>query len=443
MSRNAWPIANASRATVAAAAIGVGAVAAAAPHLHHSRQPSRAASEPLRLGPPVGMPGAPPTSADGLRQRSAELEARLERNPHDAGAALLLADALLRQARAGGDGRPANRAAAIVAGVLKDDPGQYDALRLLGAVDLSRHRFRDALDVARRARDLRPGDAWNYGVMGDALIELGDYDAAFDAFDTMAAMRPGADAYARISYARELRGDLSGALGAMQLAASSTSAHDAEAKAWYVAHTGELYLRLGRVAEAERAFRHAAFFYPGYPFAAVGIGKVFAARGQRDEALAAYRDQFMRTPTLDLAARIGDLYAARGDAAESDRYYRLAEDVAGPLPAQTEANLALFLADHDRRLPDALAIAQAVAAVRHDIVTEDALAWSLFKMGRVAEAFTVSQRALRTGTRDERILAHAAAIRARAEVARTFSSEAKRSLDGADAVGDGALDRRR
>ena len=91
--------------------------------------------------------------------------------------------------------------------------------------------------------------------------------------------------------------------------------------------------------------------------------------------------------------------------------YRLAEEVAGPLPAQTEANLALFLADHDRKLPEALKIAQAVAATRHDIVTDDALAWALFKTGRVDEAATWSQRALRTGTRDERILSHAAAIR--------------------------------
>jgi tetratricopeptide (TPR) repeat protein len=395
------------------AAVAVGAIAAAAPHLKFRGSP--AAGEPLRLGPAIGMPGAPPTSADGLRQRIGEMEARLNSRPSDAGAAMLLADALLRQARATSDGRPSNRAASVVAGVLKEDPGQYDALRLLGAIDLSRHRFRDALDVARRARDLRPSDAWNYGVMGDALVELGEYDEAFEAFNTMVSIRPGADAYARISYARELRGDLAGALDVMALAASATSAHDAEAKAWYIAHTGELFLKLGRLVEAERAFRHAVFFYANYPHAAIGLGKVHAARGEDDAALAIYRDQFARTPTLDLAARIGDLFAARGAIEESERYYQLAEDLAGPPVAQTEANLAIFLADHNRRLGEALMIAQTVAAARHDILTDDALAWTLFKVGRIAEAAAASQRALRTGTRDERILAHAVAIRARVE----------------------------
>jgi tetratricopeptide (TPR) repeat protein len=391
------------------AAVAVGAIAAAAPHLKFRGSP--ALGEPLRLGPAIGMPGAPPTSADGLRQRIGEMEARLHDHPSDAAAAMLLADALLRQARATNDGRPANRAASVVAAVLKDDPGQYEALRLLGAIDLSRHRFRDALDIARRARNLRPSDAWNYGVMGDALVELGEYDAAFDAFNTMASMRPGADAYARISYARELRGDLAGALDVMQLAESSTDPHDAEAKAWYTAHTGELYLKLGRLVEAERAFRQAAFFYPNYPHAVVGLGKVRAARGEEDAALAIYRDQFARTPTLDLAARIGDIFAARGRTEDSERYYQLAEDLAGPPVAQTEANLAMFLADHNRRLDEAVMIAQTVAAARHDILTDDALALALFKAGRVEEAFAASQRALRTGTRDERILAHAAAIR--------------------------------
>ena len=83
------------------------------------------------------------------------------------------------------DGRPANRAGVVLTTVLKENPGQYDALRLLGAIELSQHRFREALEVGQRARDQRPGDAWNYGVIGDALVELGDYERAFQAFDTM------------------------------------------------------------------------------------------------------------------------------------------------------------------------------------------------------------------------------------------------------------------
>jgi tetratricopeptide (TPR) repeat protein len=342
------------------------------------------------------------------------MESRLRAQPDDAAAAVLLADALLREARATNDPRPTSRAKEVLKAVLNEDPAQYDALRLLGAVELSQHRFREALNVAGRARDLHPTDAWNYGVMGDALLELGEYEKAFETFDTMMELRPGATAYARASYARELRGDLPGALHAMELAATSTPPQDLEAKAWYAAQLGELYLKMNRLDEATRAFKQSAFFFPSYSHAVVGLGKVKVTQGDDEGALAIYLDQLTRTPTLDLAGRIGDIYAKAGQSDKAEHYYQLAEDLAGPASVQTEANLALFLAIHDRKLPDAVKIAEAVAATRQDIFTEDALAWVYFKTGRQHEAEAASARALRTGTRDGALLYRAAQIRASA-----------------------------
>ncbi|MEO7156750.1 MAG: hypothetical protein ABI039_04260 [Vicinamibacterales bacterium] len=243
------------------------------------------------------------------------------------------------------------------------------------------------------------------------MIELGDYDQAFAAIDAMAAMRPSAGAYARVAYARELRGDLAGALQAMHMAADATTPQDPEAQAWYASQIGELSLRMGKTDDAEREYQRAESVFPDYRLAMVGHGKVKVARGDRDGALAIYLEQMKQAPTLDLAARIGDLHAQTGDSIEAERYYQLAEDLAGPAIAQTEATLALFLAEHDRKLPEAVKIAEAVARIRHDLFTDDALAWAYYKTGRVEDAFVVSQRALRTGTQDPTILAHAAQIR--------------------------------
>ena len=410
-------------------AIAAATVAAVAPHVISRAKPSRAVdpsrAESVSVGPAVGMPGAPPTTTSGLQQRIDDMEARLRAQPDDTGAAVLLADALLRQARATTDSRPAGRASEVLSAVLKEHPGQYDALRMLGAIYLSQHRFRDALEVAHRSRDQRPEDAWNYGVMGDAQIELGEYVDAFGAFDRMMALRPNAAAYARVAYARELQGDVEGALAAMQRAAKATAPNDPEAQAWYAAQTGELYLKLHKLDDADREFRRAVFVFPNYPLAMIGQGKVQAARGDREGALATYLEQLKRTPTLDLAARIGDLYAARGDAARSEHYYQLAEDLAGPGVAQTEANLALYLADHGRKLSEAVTIAESVVAMRHDIFTEDALAWAYYRVGRLEDASAASQQALRTGTRDEAMLARADMIRAaaRRDIARGSSGD--------------------
>src|SRR5262249_7726131 len=160
-----------------------------------------------------------------------------------------------------------------------------------------------------------------------------------------------------IAYGRELRGDLDGALEAMRLAFNAAPPQDPEAQAWYATQLGELHLKRGRTDDADREVRRAVFVYPNYPLAMVGRGKVKAARGDGDGALAAYLDQVKRTPTLDLAARIGDLYAERGNTTEAERYFQMAEDVAGPGIAQTEANLALFLAERGRKISEAVTIA--------------------------------------------------------------------------------------
>src|SRR4029079_14015595 len=131
-------------------------------------------------------------------------------------------------------------------------------------------------------------------------------------------MRPHAAAYARVAYGRELCGDLDGAIQAMQMAAEATPVQDPEAPAGYAAQVGELCLRTGKREAADREYRRAAFLFPNYPHAMIGQGKVKAAAGDRDAALAIFLEQLKRAPTLDLAARVGDLYSERGDSVEAE-----------------------------------------------------------------------------------------------------------------------------
>src|SRR2546427_7635522 len=128
-----------ARVGLLVAIVAIGALAAGVPYMNGDGP--RDGPETMSIAPAVGMPGAPPTSAEGLRQRISDMEKQLAERPHDTGAAVLLADALWRQARVTGDGRPTARAAELLRSVLKESPGYYDALRMLGAVSLSQHRF--------------------------------------------------------------------------------------------------------------------------------------------------------------------------------------------------------------------------------------------------------------------------------------------------------------
>ena len=240
-----------------------------------SARPTRA-SAALPLS--AGTPGGAPTSREGLAGTIGALERRLADEPRNGVAAARLADALLRQARATGIGGLTIQAEGALRTALAAE-SSYEAQRMLGAVLASRHRFREAIVAAEQARALEPADAWNDGVIGDAHLELGDYDAAFTAFDAMMRKRPSAAAYGRAAYARELQGDLDGALRLMQMARDATSAHDPESQAWHQAQLGDLHYQIGRLDAAEREYRHAAFTFADHPLALAGLARVDAARG--------------------------------------------------------------------------------------------------------------------------------------------------------------------
>ncbi len=352
------------------------------------------------------------TSRDGLLRTIAQMELRLHAQPTDAQAAVLLADSLLRQARVSGNAGLAVRAEEALNLILRNDPAEYGASRMLGAVYLSQHRFRDAIREANRTRAMRPDDDWNYGVIGDGHLELGEYDEAFAAFQHMMDLRPTAGAYARIAYAQELRGRLDDALEAMKLSTDATPPNDQESIAWHHAQLGDLYRQLGRLKDAAFEYAWADHSFPDHPLVQRGIAQVMEAEGNLKGAIEKLGLLMARAPSPDVAERLGDLYASLGRHEEADRAYALAE-VGWRVDAPNPAQLARFLAEHDRRLDEAVALAEGAAADRHDIFTEDALAWSYFKSGRVQEAAAAIARARRTGTRDRSILYHAAAIESR------------------------------
>jgi tetratricopeptide (TPR) repeat protein len=355
----------------------------------------------------AGAPGGTSTSRAALEDTVARMRARIARNPRDAAAAVLLADALVRQTRVVGNAGLAIEAERALQGALNADPDHYQARRMLAAVYASQHRFRDALTEANRCLTIRTDDAWVYGVIGDAHVELGEYPQAFDAFDRMAGRRPNAASYARASYARELQGDLRGALRAMQMATEATSAQDPESLAWHHAQLGHLYLELGQLTNARREFAHADYVFPDHPFAVEGLARVAAAEGDHARALEIVTRLLSETPTPATLAFAGDLLAALGRGDDAEREYRLAE-AAWQSDVPDPPRLARFLAEHGRRLDEAIRLAE--RSNRQDIFTADALAWAYFQTGRVADAQAKIKVALSTGSRDRLIREHAAAI---------------------------------
>jgi len=362
-----------------------------------------------RVAPLLGTSTAPSTSRAGLAVTIDAMQARLNRDPLDADAAVTLAEALLRSARVTSNAGLANRAEDALNRILAHTPDRYDARRMLAAVYLSEHRFRDAIREAGRCQLLQQNDAWIDGVLGDAHVELGEYEQAFDAFDRMNARKPTAASYARASYARELQGDREGAIHLMRLSTEATPASDPESQAWHHAQLGYLLLDAGRLSDADREFRHAAYLFPDHPFAIDGLARTAAAAGNYNAALLLVTPRLASAPAAADFAFAGDLLTLLGRTSEAERHYRLAE--AGWRSDTPEpTRLARFLAERGRGLEEARRLATATWAERHDIFTADAVAWAAHRLGDRATAEEFIARALRTGTHDRVIAYHAAAI---------------------------------
>lgn len=378
------------------------------------------------------------TSRAQLTRTVETMTARLASKGDDADALLLLADALIRLQRVNNDGRAVITAEEHIRAFLKRQPDHYEAQRMLAAVLLSQHRFGEAVAQANKVSAMDPRDAWNFGAIGDGYLELGDYERAFEAYDRMGQLQPGPPAYARTSHALEIKGDLAGAIEYMKRAADGAWSNDPESQAWHYAQLADLFLQQGRLGEAKREFEHAAATFPDHPLAMAGLARIKIAEGDLAGARLTYQQQLAKVPTPDLAAAVGDLSHALGDQAGAEQYYRMAEQIEraawGNGVAQPQA-LARFFADRDRNLPEAVSLAEQAVTAKRDIYTMDTLAWVYFKAGRLADARKASEQALRTESKDARIIYHAAEIRA-AQGARDEALQLLSQTPAPDAVTD-------
>jgi tetratricopeptide (TPR) repeat protein len=381
----------------------------------------------------AARPAGPPQASAALLQggfaagNTQSLVARLEETvrtrPDDAESSALLGLAYQQQARETGDSSYYPRSDAALRRALRLHPGDLVATSGLGALALSRHDFRAALAYGRRALRRSPTTAHTYGVVGDALVELGRYQQAFAAFDTMARLRPSLAAYARVSYARELRGNTHAARAAMELALDA-AAGQAEPLAWTHVQLGKLAWVTGDGRTAEREYRLALAALPGYVYALDALAQVEGSRGHLRRAIHLEREAIDRTPLPQFVATLSDLYRLAGEPQRARQQAALVDVIRRLLVAngvRTDLETALFQVDHGIRLRQSLALARRAHAERPSIDGEDVLAWALARNGRCAEALPHSRRALRLGTRDalkefhrgmiERCLGHRAASR--------------------------------
>lgn len=345
-------------------------------------------------------------------ERILNAQQAIEKAPDKSGGYNQLAAAYMQKARETADFAFNAKADEALTRSLTVERDNYDALKLRAKLQLTYHRFAEALETTRLARNVRTDDHDVWGQITDALVELGDYRGAVQSAQKMVDLRPDSSAYARVSYLRSLHGDTYGAIFAMNAAVKAANPNDPEGIAWCRVQLGNELMNAGKLEAAERQFDEALRTFPGHHLALQGKARARVAAGDLQGALNIYGQEEQKRPSADAAQALGDLYTLLGQGDVAKHEYEKFESLERENAALERSwrHMLNYWLDHDQNLEEAVTLATREYETRKDIFTCDSLGWALFKNGRVVEAKRLINEALRTGTKDARINYHAGVI---------------------------------
>jgi len=348
------------------------------------------------------------------------LESRVERDPDDFLAQNQLAARYLDLLRSTGDDAYLAKArCAAEASVASGVPELNNAgLAALAHSQIASHEFSAARDTARELRKLVPGKAFSFGILGDALLELGDYGEAAFSFDQLAKAEPGSiDSEIRLARLALVRGELDRAPKHFNNALRSTkdlTEPMPQLIAWCCVQLGQFYFGRGDWANAEKQYQAALEAMPDYYAALDHIAELRGAQEKHADAINLYQKIIARVPRPELCQALGDLYLFTGKADQAKPWHERA--LAGYLKSagQDDAryfhHLAGFYCDSVENPEEALKWARKDLQIRHSVFAHDALAWALYRNGQFEDAAAEMKTALAEGTKDAHMVFHASMI---------------------------------
>jgi len=351
------------------------------------------------------------------KEKTGELKARLAANPNDVKTRLQLATIFITEQRITGEHHfyyPAIEK--ILNGVLSTDPKNFEANVYKASLRMSQHQFADAKKIAEAAKNINPNNAYVYGILVDANVELGNYEEAVAMSDKMQALKPSLESYSRASYLREIYGDYNGAIEAMKLAVQA-GLPGSEPQCWSRNVLGDLYYNTGNWAAAENAYAENLAIRPSYAPGMAGLAKIETKKKNYTRALALLDSANAIMPQSSFEEQKADVYAAMGETKRAmDKY----NEIQTMLIADANSghhSVSLELARSfikTNQWDSAKKYAMMEYTIRpKNIDVNNELAWVAYNQGDLAKAKEYLKTASSTGSKNPEFLQRAAVINAK------------------------------
>jgi tetratricopeptide (TPR) repeat protein len=358
-----------------------------------------------------------------------------KRDPKGAIIRAMLASSYLQRCRETGDIADAIRAEQTARSSLKIRRQHNDAANIILAQSLlMQHRFNEALTAA----SFEGGGNSTFNVAApkasylitEIHVERGDYEKAAAELADNKAQQNSVTMEAIRARMLEMNGYPDQALDLLRSTQADADANvdmSRENVAWFHMRVGDLLAELGRTDEAECAFESALDLDPRHYLTLTALTRLSAGKSDWKSVLVWGQKAADIVPNPEVLALMGDAYTALGDNKKAEAQYHLIE-VIGAL-GKSQGNVydrqrALYLADHDRHLPEALNLALRELKARHDVYAYDTLAWCYYKNGRISDAAAAMVKANSRGTKDARLFYHSGMI----ELAQGATQQARADL---------------
>src|SRR4030095_11894111 len=206
------------------------------------------------------------------------------------------------------------------------DATHVDALVGLAWVQSARHEFEKSIESARKALGLAPANAAAYGLLGDAALELGEYDLAGEHYQRMLDLRPDISAYSRTAHLLLVTGDVRRATRLMGKAINAGAPY-AENTAWCRAQLALMHLATGNLLAAEQTVEQAISRAPNNYHVLFAQGRVRAARANYAGAIDSYRRASAIAPQHEVVVALGQLYVVTEDRKSAEQQWALVETI--------------------------------------------------------------------------------------------------------------------
>lgn len=274
--------------------------------------------------------------------------------------------------------------------ILEQVPEHFDALHLLGVVELQRGDAAAAERLIGRAIALRPTVAAAHGNRARAREKLADWPAALADYQAASRLEPeNGELHFRQGIAWRKLSDHAAALACYDRALQIDPAF---ARAWF--NRGNALIDLQRAGEAVDSYRRAAALNPGAVEVHFNLGTALLGMACAEEAIVAFdRAIALHPEAFDAQVNKGNALRQLGRHGEAVAVYARAVALR-PAAAEAYNNMAAALLDLGRTAEALSCFAQAVERAPEVALFHLGLAGGLRKSGQLAAALASFDRAL-------------------------------------------------